>query len=410
MSKVPTKLTPEEIKLRASLLAKNKDLLKLHKDLVFSSILSEEEFWEDRKGLLRAQEMILKQKKGVTSALVADDLKPVTGGASDVKYILTPTIIQTIFEQHSILKKAFNDLVATDANPSGALTEREFWLEYFKSKFFNESQKTSNTGSVHLDPYFQETATNLTDSAYDSHVKVSGQCDISRSEEDHVSDYVRYEREAAANGTAWNSLRQFNKHSLRVLQALKSSDNTSNTSNTTSNAYNYIEIPDLQQFQAPAMATLNLQESQLFTGSSKTSTNTTANDSVDVKGLVKSLDTCKFDASAYQLNYSDSKVFFSQLLQSNNYTHSGSQTTVTNSESSASEDQLQLINSCTELLRHFWKSASISAKMTADRSAKLTRLISVLEKMEEKIVDHKVLGNLKEVICRAKVKYSELVQ
>lgn len=405
MSKVPSKLTSEEIKLRGSLLAKNKDLLKLHKDLVFSSILTEEEFWEDRRGLLRAQEMILKQKKGVTSSLVADDLKPVTGGSSDVKYILTPTIIQTIFEQHPILRKAFNDLVNADTDTTTAMTERDFWLEYFKSKFFNESQKTTAMGSTILDPYFQDTSTASTDQANETNVKVSGQCDISRSEDDHVSDYVRYERESAANGAAWNSLRQFNKHSLRVLQALKS-----DSSEPKLDAFNYIEISDLQQAQAPVMATLNLQESQMFSGNTAGSKTVMAKP-VDVKGIVNAFEKCKFDASTYQLNYSDSKTLLSKLLQSNNFTHSNDSTiSVNNSTTPVPDDQSQLINSCTELLRHFWKSASNPSKMTPERSAKLTRLISVLEKMYEKMPSGGNLSNLKDVINRAKGKYSELVQ
>lgn len=412
MSKIPTKLTPEEIKLRGSLLAKNKELLKLHKELVFTSILSEEEFWEDRRGLLRGQEMILKQKKGLTSSLVEDDLKPVTGASSDVKYILTPTIIQSIFEQHPILKKAFNDLVnntETDEAATSKLTERDFWLEYFKSKFFNESHQ--KTGSTILDPYFQETCINEASSSNQQNVKISGQCDISRSEDDHVSDYVRYEREAAANGSAWNSLRQFNKHSLRVLQALKS-DDSNELKFEEKNSFDYIEIPDLQQAQTPAMATLNLQESQLFSGNSSTNKGS-ASETVNVQGIIKSFDKFKFDPSVYQLDYSKNKELVNKILKTNNFVPSENSSldpNVNNNPNPLSDEQLQLINSSTELLRHFWKSASNPTKMTPERSAKLTRLISVLEKMEERIANHSHLINLKDVICKAKLKYSELVK
>ena len=404
------KLTPEEIKLRGSLLAKNKDLLKLHKELVFSNILSEEEFWEDRRGLLRAQEMILKQKKGLTSALVSDDLKPITGN-SDVKYVLTPNIIQTIFEQHPILKKAFKDLVSVSGETK-TLTERDFWIEYFKSKFFNESnQKDSN----HLDSYYQE-STNSSQSTEDDYfnVKISGQCDITRSEEDHISDYIRYERESAANDSAWNSLRQFNKHSLRILQALKS------TSTTPINELNYIEIPDLNQFNEPIMATLNVQESQLFSSINSAEIKTKPPiliEKVDFSSILNEFDKKKFDPLIYKLNYSDSKQLLNQLNERNNFqvnlVDNTSTSNVVINTTTISDEIIQKINSSTEILRHFWKSAVSTGptfKMTPERSAKLTRMISVLEKMEEGINNSSELKNLKEAIIKAKIKYSELMK
>lgn len=400
-----TKLTPEEIKLRGSLLAKNKNLLKLHKDLVFSNILTEEEFWEDRRGLLRAQEMILKQKKGITSSLVSDELKPVASN-SDVKYVLTPTIIQTIFDQHPILRKAFADLVQGE---SKSLTEREFWLEYFKSKFFNEvkSSQSKGTGTSQLDSYYQETSSKASNSEETS-VKVSNQCDINRSEEDHVSDYLRYEREAAANGSAWNSLRQFNKHSLRVLQSLKTE--ISNTSNS----FDYVEISDLQQAQAPAMATLNIQESQLFANKSSIEIESQTREikATELKKILKEYEKNNFDATEYRLNYSQSKSFISNLLTTNHFKKDSPSTTNESTNISLSDEQIQIISSSTELLRHFWKSAA--AKMTPERSAKLTRIISVLEKTEERIcsdnADNFGMKNLKDSISKAKSKYIELIK
>ena len=45
------KLSMEEIKNRGLLLAKNRNLLQLHKDLVGESMLREEEFWQFRQVL-----------------------------------------------------------------------------------------------------------------------------------------------------------------------------------------------------------------------------------------------------------------------------------------------------------------------------------------------------------------------
>ena len=402
------KLTPEEIKLRGSLLAKNKDLLKLHKDLVFSNVLSEEEFWEDRKGLLRTQEIIMKQKKGASSALVADDLKPSTASTSDVKYVLTPTIIQTIFEQHPILKKAFSELVGGEVEAK--LTEKEFWIEYFKSKFFNES-KSANAGSTLLDPFYKETMSESEGqhSLEESSVKVSGQCDISRSEEDHSSDYLRVYPEIQ-NDSSWNSLRQFNKHSLRVLQCQTTVDAPRELN---------IEIDDLKVQSAPEMALLNVKESQLFTQSgSKADNSKTAPlaSKEEIKSALKGQEA-KFDATKFQLNYSKSKEMISSLLERNNFnvgsSHDSKQASLISVD--LLEDQIQLINSCTEILRHFWKTASTATatatatatKMHSDKLAKLTRFISVLEKMEGRI-GFNGKQNLLECIRQAKFKYNEL--
>lgn len=403
-SSMSSKITPEEIKLRGSLLAKNKDLLKLHKDLVFSSILTEDEFWEDRKGLLRIQEMILRQKKGASSALVSDDLKPCTASTSDVKYVLTPTIIQTIFEQHPILQKAFFDLV-TALNEEGVtkLTEREFWIEYFKSPFFTEPKTINTTNSNLLDSYYKETISESDgpQSLEESNVKVSGQCDISRSEEDHVNDYLRPESQ---NDSSWNALRQFNKHSLRVLQAQTSLDSPHELS---------IEISDLNAQSTPEMALLNVQESQMFTKSSDKNQILKITDRITkdgIKQILKDQNDKPFDATKFQLNYTKSKETLSILLERNNFylNRDPKQSSVTVS-ADLSEDQLQLLNSSIEILRHFWKTVtSVAAtKISAEKLAKLTRLVSVLEKMESKI---KFNGNqnLVECIKQAKSKYTEL--
>lgn len=45
----PTRLSAEQIKLRGTLLATDKELLQLHRTLVRGGLLTEEEFWETRK-------------------------------------------------------------------------------------------------------------------------------------------------------------------------------------------------------------------------------------------------------------------------------------------------------------------------------------------------------------------------
>jgi hypothetical protein len=111
-------LTYHDIPLRQALLAKDKELSKLHRELVISGTLSEADFWSSRQvrglvplmlihealtfqikqRLLANQNWESSQKKGTSSASLAD-IKPASEG-SDLKYTLTPDIIHSIFIQY----------------------------------------------------------------------------------------------------------------------------------------------------------------------------------------------------------------------------------------------------------------------------------------------------------------------
>lgn len=158
-------MTAEEIRLRGLLLAKHKDLLQIHRDLVMSGMVTEEEFWESRKGLLESQAMLLRQQRPPTaSQLIGPEVKSQTASdtaSSDLKFILTPTLIQTILNQNPIVKRAYEEKVPA------VLDEKAFWMQYFTSKFFKESLaagsqsvaavsgSASATGNI-LDEYYFE--------------------------------------------------------------------------------------------------------------------------------------------------------------------------------------------------------------------------------------------------------------
>lgn len=153
------KLSAEEIRLRGVLLGENKELLKLHRELVMSGKLTEDEFWETRKGLLESQQVQLQLKKApTTSSLLGIDIKPQADIQGDLKFVLTPSVIKSIFEQTPIIKRAYTEKVP------GVVDEKTFWMQYFTSKFFREglsagsgglSEKTSPSGNL-FDAYYQE--------------------------------------------------------------------------------------------------------------------------------------------------------------------------------------------------------------------------------------------------------------
>lgn len=151
------KLSAEEIRLRGLLLGENKELLKLHRDLVMAGKLKEEEFWETRKGLLESQQVQLQLKKApTTSSLLGIDIRPQSDIQGDLKFVLTPSLIKSIFEQTPIIQRAYNEKVP------GTVDEKTFWMQYFTSKFFKEglsagsmSEKASPNGNL-FDEYYQE--------------------------------------------------------------------------------------------------------------------------------------------------------------------------------------------------------------------------------------------------------------
>jgi len=153
------KLSAEEIRLRGLLLAKNKDLLQLHRNLVMTGMVTEDEFWATRRHLLESQQMLLQQKRPpTTSSILGLDIKPQSDIQGDLKFVLTPALIQSIFEQNPTIKRAYQEKVPSSVD------EKTFWMQYFTSKFFKEgltssagavSEKASPTGNI-LDEYYME--------------------------------------------------------------------------------------------------------------------------------------------------------------------------------------------------------------------------------------------------------------
>lgn len=113
---------------RQKVLAADPALRQLHADLVINgSLLSEDEFWVGREGLLE---------------IYSPAEPPVLLKPTD-KVTLTPEIIHSIFTLYPSVLKAYQDLVPT------TLKETEFWSRYFSSKYLNPS-------STLLDSYFDE--------------------------------------------------------------------------------------------------------------------------------------------------------------------------------------------------------------------------------------------------------------
>ncbi|KAF9586571.1 RNA polymerase II transcription factor B subunit 1 [Lunasporangiospora selenospora] len=209
-----------ELKVRFELLKQNKELAALHKDLVMGKHVTEEEFWETRKHLLRNKTVMDQQQKGQSSAWL--DLKPETGESNDVKYVMTPQVIHSVCQQYPSIKRAYDTYVPDK------LSEAEFWKRYFQSRFFHRSR--SGRGANEPDDEIFDKALEEDEAETKSAPKrirldhINKLVDLSTTEEDHFESYTTPDSTMAAGKTkeskeAMPLIRRFNRYAQRVLNS-----------------------------------------------------------------------------------------------------------------------------------------------------------------------------------------------
>ncbi|KAI8926635.1 hypothetical protein BC831DRAFT_455499 [Entophlyctis helioformis] len=214
-------LTALDIQARQALLARDKHLARLHKELVMGGLVSEQEFWDTRRQTLINQEWLTVQKRGTSSESLAD-LRPsaTDGDGSDVKYTLTAEIIHSIFTQFPGVHKAYKD------NVPEKLTEKEFWTRYLASKYFHRNRvSTLGKDDELFDKYMKEDETDSVLNPKDlSFVARNPLMDLTTTQEDHGETGNRPDT-TMRPGNVRSSLpliRRFNRHSTLVLkQAIK---------------------------------------------------------------------------------------------------------------------------------------------------------------------------------------------
>jgi hypothetical protein len=171
--------------------------------------------------------VLLQQKRApTTETLIGLDIRPQADIQGDLKFVLTPALIKSIFEQNPIIKRAYQEKV-----PS-AIDEKTFWMQYFTSRFFKEglsssagalSAKTSPTGNI-LDEYYVESQREAEGGlALNPIDTIPISIDIMATAEDHHQaadlDAVAPESASKTDRAKLVTIRKLNKLSASVVEA-----------------------------------------------------------------------------------------------------------------------------------------------------------------------------------------------
>lgn len=150
------------MQVRASILGENEDIFELHKDLVSTKLMGDEEFWRIRGDLIEFQSSRLKQLN------------------IDNCYYLSEEMKQQIFQQHPAVKKVYE-------THGKKMEEKEFWSEYFSSVTYGDGSKVSllldGKKSARISDSFE------TDNTSDANYILSAIVDIRRTVEDHDGNF-----------------------------------------------------------------------------------------------------------------------------------------------------------------------------------------------------------------------------
>ncbi|KAJ3086843.1 RNA polymerase II transcription factor B subunit 1 [Quaeritorhiza haematococci] len=209
-------LSQQEIQARQTLLSKNKELAKLHRQLVIGGVITEEDFWENRKFMLVNQTWQASQKKGTPSEWSVD-IKPTTSSeGSDMVVTLNAETIHSIFIHFPAVAKAYKD------NVPDKMTEKEFWKQYFVSKFYHRQRGVvmPADGKEDLFDKYLEPEGEVQGTTYNKLL------DLESTSEDHVKGFGNKPDMTMLPGgvkSAVPLIKQFNRHGEVVLKETRKS-------------------------------------------------------------------------------------------------------------------------------------------------------------------------------------------
>ncbi|KAJ3174487.1 RNA polymerase II transcription factor B subunit 1 [Geranomyces variabilis] len=174
-----SKDTAEEFQIRLEILNANAELRELHKSLVVSGVVSEDDFWASRRHYIVYQKFVRNQRRGPSGTIVdvrpqqADaggGSAPANGSGSDMTFKFTDNVVTSLLAQFPPVRRAYDATVAT-----GKMTKQEFFRRFVESKYYQRGRPGSNNsstnpGAVASNEFF-ETYENEDDDDYALHPK-----------------------------------------------------------------------------------------------------------------------------------------------------------------------------------------------------------------------------------------------
>ncbi|CAO3638956.1 unnamed protein product [Cunninghamella echinulata] len=257
----------QEFNARRQLLSKNRELQKLHMELVVGGkIVSEEEFWASPyiKRFRQKLKMDAVSKEGRTKGKSSKmvELKPGQQEGSDVKYTLTSQTIHNIFTEYPSVKRAY------DTNVPDILSEQDFWKRFLASEFFHRSRTGGRSQLAPYDDIFdrclqEEDEENAKAPDMSQMDRIQRIIDLEASIEDHVEsgNAPDFTMKPGRDEQVLPLIRRFNRHASRVLE-IQPSKNKSNESNF--DISKEIILDDLTNDPPPEKVILDIQDTSRY--------------------------------------------------------------------------------------------------------------------------------------------------
>ncbi|KAJ1787017.1 RNA polymerase II transcription factor B subunit 1 [Coemansia sp. RSA 1807] len=206
----------DEIKLRQEVLAKNRDLAKVHKTLVIPGLVPEDEFWSTRRNILETYAIQSQLRKGEASSWLY--LSHSIQESGNFKYTITPNVARRIFKEYPQVKRAYVE------NVPHAVGEKEFWKRFVASQFFNRGRTTDayKGRDKIFDKCVDEEDAVFRDTGRFDVAFLTRLLDLTRTEEDSVEtgNAPDFTMRPSTVDKKLPLIRRFNQHSQLVLQTV----------------------------------------------------------------------------------------------------------------------------------------------------------------------------------------------
>ncbi|KAF2841979.1 RNA polymerase II transcription factor-like protein [Patellaria atrata CBS 101060] len=219
------------------------------------------QFWSTRIHLLRAHAVERAQHQGTYNVLSEIKIKSDSDGQAKIN--LSREQIQLIFNQHPLVKRVYNENVPP-------LDEVQFWVRFFKSRLFRKLKGEKNLDEYEtdakLDKYldYDENADHP-GNLQESHVPHF--IDLEGNEQDYSQRYTKPDitMRPGNNEKPEPILKVLNSMSEKLIAAVASSDSDPHDPvGMDENAFNEIQLRDLQSRNTDNRVPLDIKNQSLF--------------------------------------------------------------------------------------------------------------------------------------------------